>query len=345
MEGESKMFTRTFIGYQPAAVDAHVEMLATKQQLLLDDVESLRAKLSELGDETVALRKEVALLTDTSPSPHAVQKRMAQMLRRAVDEVSEMRVEAQAEADATVTAAEVEAEAVTARREVMEAEYAEAKAILEHELGELGADAHQARERLLAEAKREADHYREEAQRAVTEASQRRIDILEQLMGVYRDLEDVPATLESAYRALKNPSDLILGAVSTRTSKLTAPQARRIAVAAQGFNEPHPNGPVTRAHLRRVISRIQVLQTGLGVRRGASPLRARVQPAGALRPRRAGSCRVGAHRTLAPVARRVLGARGRVDGRRRLAADALADGAIPARPLGHAHRQSQPETR
>jgi cell division septum initiation protein DivIVA len=207
VEGESKMFTRTFIGYQPAAVDAHVEMLATKQQLLLDDVESLRAKLSELGDEAGSLRKEVALLTDTSPSPHAVQKRMAQMLRRAVDEVSEMRVEAQAEADATVTAAEVEAEAVTARREVMEAEYAEAKRILEHELGELSADAHQARERLLAEAKQEADHYREQAQRAVTEASQRRIDILEQLMGVYRDLEDVPATLESAYRELKNPSD------------------------------------------------------------------------------------------------------------------------------------------
>jgi uncharacterized protein YcaQ len=41
---------------------------------------------------------------------------------------------------------------------------------------------------------------------------------------------------------------------------LTAVQARRVAVAAQGFAEPKPRGPVTRAHLRRLISRIQVLQ-------------------------------------------------------------------------------------
>ncbi len=41
---------------------------------------------------------------------------------------------------------------------------------------------------------------------------------------------------------------------------LTAAQARRVAIAAQGFAEPKPRGPVTRAHLRRLISRIQVLQ-------------------------------------------------------------------------------------
>jgi uncharacterized protein YcaQ len=42
--------------------------------------------------------------------------------------------------------------------------------------------------------------------------------------------------------------------------RLTTGQARRVAVAAQGFAEPKPRGPVTRAHLRRLISRIQVLQ-------------------------------------------------------------------------------------
>src|SRR6476469_2182201 len=41
---------------------------------------------------------------------------------------------------------------------------------------------------------------------------------------------------------------------------LTGAQARRIAVAAQGFAEPQPRGRVTRAHLRRLISRIQVLE-------------------------------------------------------------------------------------
>lgn len=43
-------------------------------------------------------------------------------------------------------------------------------------------------------------------------------------------------------------------------STLTAAQARRVAVAAQGFAEPRPAGSITRAHLKRLISRIQVLQ-------------------------------------------------------------------------------------
>src|ERR1700730_6296066 len=48
--------------------------------------------------------------------------------------------------------------------------------------------------------------------------------------------------------------------VSIRNRRLTAAQARRIAVAAQGFSEPPPGGEISRAHLRRLISRIQVLQ-------------------------------------------------------------------------------------
>ena len=43
-------------------------------------------------------------------------------------------------------------------------------------------------------------------------------------------------------------------------ARLTADAARRTAVAAQGFAEAKPVGAVTRAHLRRLVSRIQVLQ-------------------------------------------------------------------------------------
>ncbi len=41
---------------------------------------------------------------------------------------------------------------------------------------------------------------------------------------------------------------------------LSVVQARRIALAAQGFHERKPTGPMTRAQLKRLIARIQVLQ-------------------------------------------------------------------------------------
>ena len=219
MEPESaNTFTRRFRGYDPASVDAHLEMLTTKQQLLLDDVESLRARLRELGDESAGLRKEVALLTETSPSPHAMQQRMANMLRRAIDEVAEMQAESRAEAEALIAAAEAEIEAeqrkhkdqlaeLVARQEALEADHTKSKEKLEAELASIREDAQEEREQLLADAKLDADHYREEARRAVDEAAQQRVKVLEQLMGVYRDLEAVPADLESAYQELKNPPE------------------------------------------------------------------------------------------------------------------------------------------
>lgn len=211
----AKTFTRMFRGYDPAAVDAHIEMLTTKQQLLLDDVESLRARLKESGDEAAELRKEVAVLTDTSPSPHAMQQRMAKMLRRAVDEISEMQAEARAEAEALIAAAEAEIETeqqkhkeqlaeLEARREAMEAEYRETKEKLEADLANMREDADQAREQLLADAQQKANHDREQAQRAVDEARQQRIKILEQLMAVHRDLKAVPDALESARQERKD---------------------------------------------------------------------------------------------------------------------------------------------
>jgi cell division septum initiation protein DivIVA len=212
------MFTRMFRGYDPAAVDAHIEMLTTKQRLVLGDVESLRARLKDLDDEAAALRKEVAVLTDTSPSPHAVQQRMAKMLRSAVDEVAEMQAEAKAEAEALIANAAAEAEAakqkhkellaeMAAQREALEAEYQEARKKLDAEMAGIRADAQEEREQLIADAKQEAAHHREQSRRAVNEATQQRVKVLEQLVGVYRDLEAVPAALESAYQELKNPPD------------------------------------------------------------------------------------------------------------------------------------------
>lgn len=62
---------------------------------------------------------------------------------------------------------------------------------------------------------------------------------------------------------------------------LTTAQARRIAVAAQGFREPKPAGSVKRAHLRRLISRIQVLQldsVSVAVRAHYAPVFSRLGP-------------------------------------------------------------------
>lgn len=63
--------------------------------------------------------------------------------------------------------------------------------------------------------------------------------------------------------------------------RLTADQARRVAVAAQGFAEPRPKRAVTRAHLRRLISRIQVLQldsVSVSVRAHYAPVFSRLGP-------------------------------------------------------------------
>lgn len=64
-------------------------------------------------------------------------------------------------------------------------------------------------------------------------------------------------------------------------TRLTAAQARRVAVAAQGLSVPRPAGPINRAHLRRVVDRIQVLQldsVSVAVRAHYAPVFSRLGP-------------------------------------------------------------------
>ncbi len=63
--------------------------------------------------------------------------------------------------------------------------------------------------------------------------------------------------------------------------RLTADAARRTAIAAQGFAESKPAGAVSRAHLRRLVSRIQVLQldsVSVAVRAHYAPVFSRLGP-------------------------------------------------------------------
>ncbi|MGV1087004.1 MAG: winged helix-turn-helix domain-containing protein [Mycobacterium sp.] len=64
-------------------------------------------------------------------------------------------------------------------------------------------------------------------------------------------------------------------------TRLTAAQARRVAVAAQGFSTAPSAGAVTRADLRRLIGRIQVLQldsVSVAVRAHYAPVFSRLGP-------------------------------------------------------------------
>ena len=64
-------------------------------------------------------------------------------------------------------------------------------------------------------------------------------------------------------------------------STLTTAQARRVAVAAQGFTEAKPAGPITRTHVKRLISRIHVLQldsVSVAVRAHYAPVFSRLGP-------------------------------------------------------------------
>ena len=95
------------------------------------------------------------------------------------------------------------------------------------------------------------------------------------------------------------------GSRAPPATSISRRDARRVALAAQGFAEPRPTGRVDRRHFRRVLDRLGHRAARLGQRADPQPRAGLLRPARPLRPRRAQPVAVGQPRGV-----RVLGPRG-----------------------------------
>ena len=163
-------FRRIRKGYDPVAVDAYIGLMVKTQECLLDKIRTLQTELADSSANTAQLEKENEALKDTSTSTPAMTHRISKLLQTAVEEVSDMHTEARAE----VAARTAEAEA--------------------------------AADKLLNEARLEAQRCLAEAQRDTDVVADERISMLEQLAALHRKLDGVPAFLELAYRQRGNES-------------------------------------------------------------------------------------------------------------------------------------------
>lgn len=179
-------FPRVRNGYEQTAVDEFLWLEAHSKQSLLNDNQLLRDQLSEAHKEIVALKTEVATLYDVSTSPQAVAQRISKLLLTTVDEVAKMQSAAADEAAALVNNAQAAAEALLSEA------HADAANIVVAARAEA--------DRLLAEAGASASQLLLDAEREAAMVTGQHISTLQQLAAVHRNLANVPAVLESAYR-------------------------------------------------------------------------------------------------------------------------------------------------
>ena len=66
--------------------------------------------------------------------------------------------------------------------------------------------------------------------------------------------------LRSANPTLTQPREAAIVTLAPKKEKISLPLARRIALAAQGFDQARPTNPINRGHLNRTLSRIGLLQ-------------------------------------------------------------------------------------
>ncbi|MBX9638963.1 MAG: hypothetical protein K2X97_04315 [Mycobacteriaceae bacterium] len=229
-------FPRARNGYEQTAVDEFFWLEAHTKQSLLNDNQLLHDQLSGAHKEIVALKTEVATLYEVSTSPQAVAHRISSLLHTTVDEVANMQSAAADEAAALVNEAQAASEALLS----------EAQAEAANIVGAARADA----DKLLAEANASASQLLLDAEREAAMVTGQHISTLQQLAAVHRNLANVPAVLESAYRRRSAHTSPSKGNIATADHACgSTPERRTNGVARQIVSEESGTGSTAPSRL------------------------------------------------------------------------------------------------